>query len=265
MKKQIILFLLYTFSVTWSCWFLIVLCNKYFNSLNYGEPIFWIPYTIGSLGPAISAYLIYRKFKASFADKTFLKYVFGSKISAKAWVIFGLFLLWRLFMIWFSFGMHKPFSVLSFVVNLPLIIVLGGVEELGWRGILQPKLEKIVSYLPSVLIVAILWSLWHLPLWFMEGSVQSGFPFWLYFLSGLVLAASFTTLYKYTNNLLLCVLSHAWFNYCIGFALYAGNNGVLQLDINWKVMFVFAVELIISLVLAKVFNRKETQNIIRQN
>lgn len=256
--RHIKLFLLYTFSITWTSWLLIVFANKYFNMLGYGTPPFWIFYTVGSLGPSIGAYLIYRRFKISFAEKTFLKYIFASKISAKAWVFFGIFLVWRLFMIWFSFGLHKQFSILSFVVNLPFIIILGGVEELGWRGILQPKMERLISYLPSVLIVAILWSLWHLPLWFIEGTVQSGFPFWLYFVSGLVLTASFTTLYKFTNNLFLCILSHAWFNYCIGLALFVGDNDVLKLDMNWKVIVVFLIELIVSVILGMIYNNRKT-------
>jgi len=159
-------------------------------------------------------------------------------------------------MIWFSFGINNPFSILSFLVNLPLIIVLGGAEELGWRGILQPKTERMLSYLPSILIVAVLWSLWHLPLWYIEGSVQSGFPFLLYFLSGLVLTVSLTTLYKFTENLFLCVLSHAWFNYCIGLALFVGNNGAPQLNLNGKVILVFSIELIISFLLV-VLHKKE--------
>ena len=262
-KKQsyhiIACYLLFAFSVTWTSWLIIIIGNTYFDTLGYGTPLFWIPYTIGSIGPAISAYVIYRRFKDNFAEKTFLKYIFGSKISGKVWLFFSLFLVWRLFMIWFSFGINKPFSILSFVVNLPFLIALGGLEELGWRGILQPKTERIISYLPSVLVVAILWSLWHLPLWFIEGTVQSGFPFWLYFVSGLVLTASFTTLYKFTNNLFLCILSHAWFNYCIGLALFVGNKGVLQLDMNWKVIIVFSIELIASVILGKIYNKKKTR------
>jgi hypothetical protein len=145
------------------------------------------------------------------------------------------------------------------VVNLPFLIALGGLEELGWRGILQPKMERLISYFPSVLIVAILWSLWHLPLWFIEGTVQSEFPFWLYFVSSLVLTASFTTLYKFTNNLFLCILSHAWFNYCIGLALFIGNKNVLQLDMNWKVIVAFSIELIVSVILGKIYNNKKTR------
>lgn len=254
--KQIELFLFYTFSITWSSWLIIIIGNTYFNTLLYGTPLFLIPYTIGSLGAAISAYLIYRKYKDDFAEKCFTKYIFGNKPTAKIWLIFGLFLVWRVFMIWISFGIKKHISILSFLINLPFVIVLGGLEELGWRGILQPKLEKEITYLPSVLVVGIIWSLWHLPLWFMKGSVQSGFPFWLYLLSGLVLTASFTTLYKYTNNLFLCILSHAWFNSCIGLALYVGNNGVLQLNLNWKVIVVFAFEFIVSIIFGIVFVKK---------
>jgi hypothetical protein len=89
-----------------------------------------------------------------------------------------------------------------------------------------------------------------------KGTVQSSFPFGLYLFSGIILTASFTTLYKYTNNLFLCILSHAWFNGCIGLALYVGNNGTLQLDLNWKVFAVFSIELIVSIILGIAYSRK---------
>ncbi|MGI5852645.1 MAG: CPBP family intramembrane glutamic endopeptidase, partial [Caldicoprobacterales bacterium] len=37
-------------------------------------------------------------------------------------------------------------------MHLPLFIIGGGLEEIGWRGYLQPKLEKVTNYLVSVLI-----------------------------------------------------------------------------------------------------------------
>ena len=69
----------------------------------------------------------------------------------------------------------------------------------------------------------------------------------------MILTSSFTTLYKYTNNLFLCVLSHAWFNGCINLALYVGNDGVLQLNLNWKVMVVFLLELSVSVILGNLY------------
>lgn len=254
--KQIGFFLLYTFSITWLSWLVIIIGNTYFNALWYGEPLFWIPYTIGSWGAVISSYIIYRQFKEDFSEASFVKFVFGKKIDGKVWLIFGLFTIWRLLMIWIAFGIHRPISILSIIINLPFLILLGGLEELGWRGILQPQLEKIINYLSSILVVGTIWSIWHLPLWFIKGTVQSSFPFGLYLFSGIILTASFTTLYKYTNNLFLCVLSHAWFNGCIGLALYVGNNGTLQLDLNWKVIAVFSLELIVSICLGIAYSRK---------
>ena len=244
--KLIGFFLLYTFSITWLCWSIIIIGNIYLNVLWYGEPLTWIIYIIGGLGPAISSYIIYRQFNEEFDERSFFRFVFGEKINLCIWLIFGLYFIWRFFMIWFAFEIKKPISILSLLINLPLIIPLGGLEELGWRGILQPKLEKVFNYLPSVLIVGVIWGVWHLPLWLMKGTVQSGFPFILYLLSGMILTFSFTTLYKYTKNIFLCVLSHAWFNDCIGLALYTGNNGALQLNLNWKVGVVFTIELIVS-------------------
>jgi membrane protease YdiL (CAAX protease family) len=143
------------------------------------------------------------------------------------------------------------------IINLPLLILAGGLEELGWRGFLQPKLETAIHYVPSIFLVGIIWSVWHLPLWFIKGTVQSSFPFVLYLISGIILTSSFTALYKYTHNLFLCVLSHAWFNGCIGLALYIGNNGALQLNINGKVIAVFAIEFAVSIILGFMYNAKK--------
>ena len=106
-RRIIACYLLYTFCLTWLCWAIIIIANKYFNTLLYGQPLFWIPYTIGSLGPAISAYIVFRKFKKNFTEQTFIEYIFVKKISKEAWILFALFLVWRFFMIWFSFGINK--------------------------------------------------------------------------------------------------------------------------------------------------------------
>jgi uncharacterized protein len=262
--KQVGFFLLYTFSITWLSWLIIIIANRYFNTLWYGEPLSFIPYTIGGLGPAISSYIIYRQFNEDFGEESFIKFVFGKKIGKKAWLIFGLFLIWRVFMVWIAFGVKNPISIFYILISLPLLIIGGGLEELGWRGILQPKLEKAINYLPSVIIVGVIWSIWHLPLWFIKGTVQSSFSFGLYLFSVIIVSSSFTTLYKYTNSLFFCVLNHAWFNGCISVALYVGNNGALQLNLNWKVIVVFCIELIVSVILGIAYSRKKPlQNTIK--
>ncbi|WP_009632073.1 hypothetical protein [Synechocystis sp. PCC 7509] len=139
--KQVGFFLLYTFSITWLSWLIIIIANRYFNTLWYGKPLSFVPYTVGGLGPAISSYIIYRQFKEDFGKQSFIKFVFGKKTDKKVWLIFGLFLIWRLFMVWVAFGVKNPISILYILISLPLLIIGGGLEELGWRGILQPPLN----------------------------------------------------------------------------------------------------------------------------
>jgi len=256
--KQIGLFLLYTFSITWLSWLIIITGNRYFDALWYGEPLFWIPMLIGGLGPAIASYIIFRQFNENFGKKYFLKFIFYKKINRKVWLIFGVYIIWRFLMVWIAFGIKEPISILYMFLNLPLFIIGGGLEELGWRGCLQPKLEKVVNYFPSVIIVGIIWSMWHLPLWLIKGTTQSAIPFGLYAFLGVVLSFTFTTIYKYTKNLLLCVLSHAWFNGCIGLVVYIGSEGYLQLNLNWKVFVVFILELIVSVILGIVYNHTQS-------
>lgn len=255
--KKIGLFLLYTFSITWLSWITIIIGNSYFNALWYGQPLYWIPMLIGAMGPAISSYIIYRQFNEDFDKKSFVKFIFGKKINRKAWLIFGSYIIWRFFMVWISFGINDVTSILYIFLNLPLFLIGGGFEELGWRGYLQPQLEKIFHYFPSVIIVAVIWSIWHLPLWLIKGTVQSALPFGLYILVSIILSFSFTTIYKYTNNLFLCVLSHSWFDGCLGLAVYIGSTGYLQLSLNWKVFSVFILELIISVALGIIYTRKK--------
>lgn len=157
--NEIKLFLIYTFSISWIFWLIIIIANQIFDALWYGEILTWVPMIIGSLGPAIGAYMIYRQSDKSISLKAFIKFVFNKDISKKAWLIFGLFTCWRFLMVWIAFGIQEPISILYMFLNLPLFIIGGGFEELGWRGYLQPKLEKVTNYLASTLIVGLIWSI----------------------------------------------------------------------------------------------------------
>lgn len=45
-----------------------------------------------------------------------------------------------------------------------LLLFVGLGEEPGWRGFLQPTLERRLAPLTAALVVAPIWALWHLPL-----------------------------------------------------------------------------------------------------
>lgn len=45
------------------------------------------------------------------------------------------------------------------------------------------------------------WSIWHLPMGFISGTVQSALSFLDYAFSAIILSFYFTALYKYTQNI----------------------------------------------------------------
>jgi membrane protease YdiL (CAAX protease family) len=52
-----------------------------------------------------------------------------------------------------------PLYALTFCMTL---LIQGGNEEIGWRGFMQPELQKRFSPLIAALIVSVFWSLWYL-------------------------------------------------------------------------------------------------------
>lgn len=109
----------------------------------------------------------------------------------------------------------SPGAVLQvFGVQLVLNALVGGGlgEELGWRGFLQPQLEKARSPLVASLLVAVAWFAWHLPAYafFGKGDDDPLLPFAL-ILAPWSVALSWITL-RAGGSLLAPVLLHASMN-----------------------------------------------------
>ena len=83
-----------------------------------------------------------------------------------------------------------------------LIGILGGVlEETGWRGYAQEGLQRRMPVLVASLVVGIFWGLWHLPLFLIEGTYQSGLglgtaAFWSFHLGIIAACPLYAWLYN---------------------------------------------------------------------
>ncbi|MEW8469026.1 MAG: CPBP family intramembrane glutamic endopeptidase, partial [Candidatus Thiodiazotropha sp.] len=72
-----------------------------------------------------------------------------------------------------QFQVSEAFSFTTgFVPVLALLLLAAVFEELGWRGYGFESLEKGRSFLAASLIFGLLWSLWHLPLLWVNHSYQ---------------------------------------------------------------------------------------------
>lgn len=93
---------------------------------------------------------------------------------------------------------------------------------MGWRGILHPELRKKFSFSISTIITAIIWALWHIPLFLIEGTSQYGTNFLIFFITVIGLSFALSNIYELSNSTWLCILFHGMIN--TGLSVFAVNN-----------------------------------------
>ena len=85
-------------------------------------------------------------------------------------------------------------------------------EEYAWRGCLQGRLQNIFGKRMGVILLGIIWELWHMPLWFQISEPGQGKLIVLLVLMrmpyAIALAVFLGWAYMKTNNIWLCVLIH---------------------------------------------------------
>jgi membrane protease YdiL (CAAX protease family) len=112
-------------------------------------------------------------------------------------------------------------------------------EETGWRGFLLPRLQRGRSALAATLILWVIWSLWHLPLFFYmyAAAVLPGLLLGL--LAGAIV---FTWIYNSTDgSVLMTIIWHASFNYvtaCSACKAGATSAVISALVMVWAVLVV---------------------------
>ena len=79
-------------------------------------------------------------------------------------------------------------------------------EEFGWRGYALDRLQNRFNALLSSVILGLIWGLWHLPLFGLEGSIQQNVPIWAFVLGTVLFSVILTWLYNNTGGSILAVI-----------------------------------------------------------
>ncbi len=175
---------------------------------------------IGGFGPTVASICLLPKK----SPKEILKFIFNGKKNS----------FWCLIVFCVAQGLIIGLSSLEInptvpwysapIILLSATFVGGGNEELGWRGVLQPELEKKLPVPLATLITGCVWMAWHIPLWFVVGASQQGMNYGLYVIYGLFLSFWLAAIYKTTNNVFFCMIFHGFANLCLSFFV---------IKINW--------------------------------
>ena len=151
--------------------------------------------------------------------------------------LLGLLLRWRVGIIWYvlalagpgllmlvalgvsqvsgatSVGWPKPPDVLGRFISVFAVYLVLNTEEIAWRGYALPRLQLRMSPLRASFLLGVVWAVFHLPLFLLQGGHPAGYPPLLFGALIIGLSVLFTAVFNHTGGSLLVVhVMHQAFN-----------------------------------------------------
>jgi len=163
--KITVQFTLLTLGVTLLTWGGLVILYQHRIVVD-DQPLLYAVLMLGGLSPTYVSYIVLKKNKRVSGFKEWLKNVFyfQAKVSRYlfAFLLAVLFVGTNTIVSGSAIDGLPPFY--SYFVGLLMSFLMGGLEEAGWRYILQPELDKKYGFVASSVITAAIWFAWHIPL-----------------------------------------------------------------------------------------------------
>lgn len=214
-SRALVYFLATTFLITWGVIGLYVLAPKQmsarFGEISGSHPLFFL----ATWAPAISAFLVVFAYGGAAGARKFISRALLWRCSA-GWVVFVLVVLPLVFV---GGSMVKggplltplpPEGAGSLVAVLFMMLLLGPVEEFGWRGVAQPLLQRHLPPLWAGMLIGAIWGVWHLPAFFLASTVFGGWNFAPFFVGNVVLGVLVTPLFNRTGGSLFWPMLFHW-------------------------------------------------------
>lgn len=89
-------------------------------------------------------------------------------------------------------------------------------EELGWRGFALSRLQRRLQPTVAVLLLGLVWGLWHLPLFAVDGTVQQQIPLAAFLCQTVATSVIYGWLWNRTSSLPAVIVLHAAVNTTVG-------------------------------------------------
>jgi uncharacterized protein len=209
-----------TFGWTWTLWWTAALAAPALPSL-----VVTLLFVLGGLGPLLGAAAVLRSADRAYRQDLVRRVLDPRKISISWWLALAAVTILPALsgFIAASVSGHMPvsdgavtFGTVTFVVGFAL--AAGLVEEPGWRGVALDRLQSLTVPVAAALMIGVQWILWHLPLFFMEGSYQyelglGSTRFWVFNAFLLVLSVLYVWLCNGSGgSILVAILAHAGTN-----------------------------------------------------
>jgi hypothetical protein len=214
-SRAILFFVGITFLITWAIIGLYVAAPDrtaaLFGEISGTHPLFFI----ATWAPAISAFILVITYGGLTGLRGFLSRLLLWRCPA-GWVVFVLL---GLPLVFVAGSLAKGGSFLAplppggagpVMALMVMMLFLGPVEEFGWRGVLQPLLQRHMAPVWAGVLIGAIWGVWHLPAFFLSGTVFGGWNFLPFFAGNVVLAVLVTPILNRTGGSLFWPMLFHW-------------------------------------------------------
>jgi membrane protease YdiL (CAAX protease family) len=101
-------------------------------------------------------------------------------------------------------GKFFPFaSVTAYVSALFFMAIKGPIEEIGWRGLALPLLQRRMAPIWAALALGVVWAVWHLPAFMLSTTPQSAWALTPFLVGTLALSVIVTPLFNHSRGSIL--------------------------------------------------------------
>jgi uncharacterized protein len=145
--------------------------------------------------------------------------------------------------------LKSPASLIGFTITIILTGPLA--EEFGWRGFALERLLSRWSVLKANLVLGIIWAFWHLPLFFIPGTIQQihgnqwvEFPIFALTVMGLNVFINWLFV-KTDHSIFAAILVHFVFNWLFSFSVTFMSGGSIDRLVNAAAYAVLALIILI--------------------
>jgi len=219
--------------------------------LLHGTPLVmkWI-IAITAWTPTYVLLIMFKKLYPNSTVKDFYKKAFSKKLNIRFLMTTTLIQILIFIASVIMVSIQKGVSAMSLLdLSLPTVIsalffimIQGPLgEESGWRGYLLPAVEEKTGVVKGSLIVSLIWSFWHAPIWFL-GTGYSGATLVRYIIVFVICITSLGFIigisFHHCKNLFVPIWIHFMLNYFS--VIFTGS----QVDlVTWFAVFYFITAL----------------------
>jgi membrane protease YdiL (CAAX protease family) len=227
--RNLFLFFAIAFGWSWLLWLPSVIISitdnqslmywMYDVEMSVGLGLVAIGGIFSTFGPLVAAFAVTGLTEGREGVRKFWRRFWDVRL-AGVWLLVSLLLPFLLFAVPRLIVVPLGYPLQLFWASQPAVLLgwllnnftrSGGLsEEFGWRGYALPRLQARWNALVSSIALGAIWSVWHVPLWFLAGSSQQGSSFWLFAASLILTSVLYTWLFNNgKGSILVAVVFHA--------------------------------------------------------